>query len=71
MPSEEQLRQKQATDESHQPEMLQMWLNETGTTASATDVWSSERAMTKPRPSTSHTKSRRKYTNADDAAKAA
>ncbi|CEI68259.1 hypothetical protein FVEN_g5570 [Fusarium venenatum] len=71
MPTEEQLRQLEAEDNSQQPVMLQIWLNEPSTVVFAADVWSSERAIAKPRPKAKDTKSRRKNVKVKNAAKAA
>ncbi|UZP40626.1 hypothetical protein NXS19_008442 [Fusarium pseudograminearum] len=71
MPTEEQLGRQRVADDSQQPVMLQSWLNESGTIASATDVWTSERALNRPRPSTNDTTIQHNNDKDDYAAKAA
>ncbi|KAM0297258.1 hypothetical protein HYE67_003135 [Fusarium culmorum] len=71
MPTEEQLGQKRVEDDSQQPVMLQAWLNESGTIASATDVWTSERALNRTRPSTNDAKIQQNNDKDNYAAKAA
>ncbi|RBR21684.1 uncharacterized protein FIESC28_04784 [Fusarium coffeatum] len=70
MPTEEQLRQMQEMRDDQESVMLQTWLYEPKDVTSATDVWSSERAIAKPRPKTSATKPYEKNTKKNDAAKA-
>ncbi|KAJ4120059.1 hypothetical protein NW768_010342 [Fusarium equiseti] len=71
MPTEEQLRQMQEIRDDQEPVMIQTWLNEPKDIPSAADVWSSERAITKPRPKTSATKPHHKKVKKNNAAKAA
>ena len=51
--------------------MLQTWLYEPKDITSSTDVWSSERAIAKPRPKTSDAKPYKKKAEKNNAAKAA
>ena len=48
-----------------------MWLNEPEDVASATDVWSTERAIDKPRPKTTDGKPNQNSTKKDDVSQAA
>ncbi|KAI1063102.1 hypothetical protein LB507_005754 [Fusarium sp. FIESC RH6] len=71
MPTEEQLRQMQGMRDDQEPVMLQTWLYEPKDITSSTDVWSSERAIAKPRPTTSDVKPYKKKAEKNNAAKAA
>ncbi|KAJ4021444.1 hypothetical protein NW752_004452 [Fusarium irregulare] len=71
MPTEEQLRQMQEAGNNPEPVLLQTWLYEPKDITSSTDVWSSERAITQPRPKTSDTKPYKKKAEKNNAAKAA
>ena len=51
--------------------MLHAWFNEPKDITSSTDVWSSERAIAKPRPKMSDTKPYKKKAEKNNAAKAA
>ncbi|KAF5001957.1 hypothetical protein FGRMN_698 [Fusarium graminum] len=53
------------------PVMLEVWLHEPKEIASASDVWSSERAKVKPRPTTNDTMPRQSKKKIGDVSEAA
>ncbi|KAF5672560.1 hypothetical protein FHETE_3694 [Fusarium heterosporum] len=57
--------------DKQKPVMLEVWLHEPKEIASASDVWSSERASVTPRPTTDDTIPRRPKKKNGDVAEAA
>ncbi|KAM0549405.1 hypothetical protein ACHAPJ_009391 [Fusarium lateritium] len=64
-------KQKKKAKSSQEPVMLQAWLNEPEDITSASDVWSSQRALTQPRQYVDSDKSHQPKDESGGAAEAA